>query len=199
MTLECGVDWFWGVAYLVMEHNQRWQWRAHCFVCLTWVVADNILEFFFAKRLKSLWFNELISVLCHIEAQRCWEDEHTYTDFSRVLKGGQPGYGYRSYFFLLHFSVSLLIIIHGIMLFRMCRTLYWEAHPTFERMWSCPTSSGGTRNRSKIQWRHMSPSHTLLGSARTSGGFVGSSTFSRTEGMLQSIPTKVKDTLPVEM
>lgn len=58
------------------------------------------------------------------------KDEHISTDISRVLKGGQLGYGARSYF-LLDFSTSLLNqCIVSIVLFECIGLLYWEAQST---------------------------------------------------------------------
>ena len=71
------------------------------------VVADNVLECSAKVKAEMAMNWCLFSVIRKFICDE--KDEHTSTDFSRVLKGGRPGYGANP-FFLLHFSTSSLKI-----------------------------------------------------------------------------------------
>ena len=64
---------------------------------LTCVVADSVLQSKGRNRCDSMkWY--LSFVIRRFSGDE--NDEHTSTDFSRVLKGGRPAYGTRTYVLL---------------------------------------------------------------------------------------------------
>ena len=103
MTLECSLERFWGVAFLAtgaqLYSNDNVECTVFFHLCAwRYVLAKVKAEIAMIQRIGTCPLNLLYGSSVVLK-----KDENTSTDFSQVLKDGQPEYGARSYF-LLRFS-----------------------------------------------------------------------------------------------